>query len=54
MEQILNVKDKQKVHQYCSTNGLIRLQVEEPGQAEIITQIVNLQKFFRNIKIDAL
>ena len=54
MEQILNVKDKQKVHQYYSTNGLIRLQVEEPGQAEIIKQIVKLQNFFPDIKIDTL
>ena len=31
---------KQKVHQYYTINGLIRLRIEESGQAKIITHMV--------------
>ena len=48
------LRDKQKVHQYYTINGLIRLQIEESGQAKIITPMVDLLKLFPNIKIDSL
>ena len=34
------LRDKQKVHQYYTIDGLIRLQIEESGQAKIILLIV--------------
>ena len=37
------LRDKQKVHQYYPINGLIRLRMEEPGQAKIITHVVDLK-----------
>ena len=38
--------EKQKVHQYYTANGLIRLRIEESGQAKIITHMVDLQNLF--------
>ena len=38
--------EKQKVHQYYTVNGLIRLRIEESGQAKIITHMVDLQNLF--------
>ena len=48
------LKDKQKVHQYYTINGLICLQFEESGQAKIITHMVDLQNLFPDIKVDSL
>ena len=48
------LRDKQKVHQYYTINGLIRLRIEESGQAKIITHIVDLHNLSPNIKIDSL
>ena len=39
----IKLRDKQKVHQHCPINGLIRLRMEEPGQAKIITHMVDLK-----------
>ena len=36
------LRDKQKVHQYYTITGLIRLRIEESGQAKIITHMVDL------------
>ena len=46
-------RDKQKVHQYYTINGLIRLQIEESGQAKIITHMVDLPNLFPDIEIDS-
>ena len=46
-------RDKQKVHQYYAINGLIRLQIEESGQAKIITHMVDLRNLFPDIEIDS-
>ena len=46
-------RDKQKVHQYYTINGLIRLQIEEFGQAKIITHMVDLPNLFPDIEIDS-
>ena len=48
------LRDKQKVHQYYTKNGLIRLRIEESGQGKIITYMVDLQNLFPDIKIDSL
>ena len=48
------LRDKQKVHQYYTINGLIRLRIEESGQAKIITHIDDLQNLFPDIEIDSL
>ena len=48
------LRDKQKVHQYYTINGLIRLRIEESGQAKIITHTVDLHNLSPNIKIDSL
>ena len=45
---------KQKVHQCYTINGLIRLQIKDSGQAEIITHMVDLQNLFSDIEIDSL
>ena len=44
---------KQKVHQYYTINCLTRLQIEEFGQAKIITHIVDLQNLFPDININS-
>ena len=51
-----NVKnwDKQKVYQYYTINGLIRLRTEESGQAKTITHMADLQNLFPDIEIDNL
>ena len=36
------LRDKQKIDQYYTINGLTRLRIEESGQAKIITHIQNL------------
>ena len=36
------LRDKQKVYQHYTINGLIRLRIEESGQAKTITQMVDL------------
>ena len=46
--------DKQKLYQYYTINGLIRLRIEESGQAKTITHMVDLQNLFPNIDIDSL
>ena len=46
-------RDKQKVHQYYAINGLVRLQIEESGQAKIITYMVDLPNLFPDIEIDS-
>ena len=48
------LRDKQKVHQYYTINGLIRLRIEESSQAKIITHAVDLQNLFPDIEIDSL
>ena len=48
------LRDKQKVHQYYTINGLNRLRTEESGQAKIITHMVDLQNLFPDIEIDSL
>ena len=48
------LRDKQKVHQYYTVNGLICLRIEEFGQAKIITHMVDLQNLFPDIEIDSL
>ena len=48
------LRDKQKVHQYYAINGLIYLQIEESGQAKIITHMTDLQNLFPDIEIDSL
>ena len=47
------LRDKQKGHQYYTINGLIRLRIEESGQAKIITHMVDLQNLFPDIEIDS-
>ena len=37
------LRDKQKLHQYYTINGLIRLRIEESGQPKSITHMVVLQ-----------
>ena len=46
------LRDKQKVYQYYTINGLIRLRIEESGQAKTITHMVDLQNLFPDIEID--
>ena len=48
------LRDKQKVYQYYTINGLIRLPTEESGQAKTITHMVDLQNLFPDIEIDNL
>ena len=48
------LRDKQKVHQYYTINGLIRLRTEESGQAKVITHMVDLQNFEIDIEIESL
>ena len=48
------LRDKQKLHQYYAVNGLIRLRIEESGQAKIITHVVDLENLFSVIEIDSL
>ena len=45
---------KQKVYQYYTINGLIRLRTEEYGQAKTITHMVDLQNLFPGNEIDNL
>ena len=45
---------KQKVHQYYTINCLTRLQIEEFGQAKIITHMVDLQNLFPDLNINSL
>ena len=47
------LRDKQKVQQYYRINGLIRLRIEESGQAKIITHMVDLQNLFPDTEIDS-
>ena len=35
------LRDKQTLHQYYTTNGLICLRIEEHGQAKLITHMVD-------------
>ena len=48
------LRDKQKVYQCYAINGLIRLRIEESGQAKTITHMVDLQDLFPDIEIDSL
>ena len=48
------LRDKQKVYQYYTINGLIRLRTEESGQAKTITHMADLQNLFPDIEIDNL
>ena len=48
------LRDKQKVYQYYTINGLIRLRIEESVQAKTITHMVDLQDLFPDIEIDSL
>ena len=45
------LRGKQKVHQYYTINGLIRLRIEESGQAKMITHMVDLKSLFPDIEI---
>ena len=49
-----NLRDKQKIRQYYTVNGLIHLQIEESGPKKIITHMVDLQNLFPDIEIDSL
>ena len=49
-----SISIKQKVYQYYTINGLIRLRIEESSQAKTITQMVDLQNLFPDIDIDSL
>ena len=42
------------MHQYYTINGLIRLRIEESGQAKVITHMVDLHNLFQDIEIDSL
>ena len=46
-----NLRGKQKVYQYYTTNGLIRLRIEESGQAKTISHMADLQNLFPDIDI---
>ena len=48
------LRDKQKVHQYCTINGLVRLRIKESGQAKIITHMTDIQNLSPDIEIDSL
>ena len=48
------LRDKQKVYQYYTINGSIRLRTEESGQAKTVTHMVDLQNLFLDIEIDNL
>ena len=48
------LRDKQRVHQYYTINGLICLRIEESDQAKIITHMVDLQNLLPDIEIDSL
>ena len=48
------LRDKQKVYQYYTINGLIRLLIEESGQTKTITHMVDLQNLSPDIDIDSL
>ena len=48
------LRDKQKLYQYYTINGLIRLRNEESGQAKTVTHMVDLQNLFPYIEIDSL
>ena len=48
------LRDKQKVHQYYTINGLIRLRIEQSSQAKIINHMVDLQNLFPDIDISSL
>ena len=48
------LRDKQKVHQYYTINGLICLRMEESGQAKIDTHMFDLQNLFSDIEIHSL
>ena len=48
------LRDKQKVHHYYTIIVIIRLRIEEPGQAKTITHMVDLQNLFPDIEIDSL
>ena len=48
------LRDKQKVHQYYTINGLIYLRTKESGQAKIITHMIDLESLFPDIEIDSL
>ena len=39
------LKDRLKVHQYYKINGLIRLRIDESGQAKIITHMWSVARF---------
>ena len=53
-EKCKNIRDKQKVHQYYTINGLICLRIEVSVQAKLINHLVDLQNLFPNIEIDSL
>ena len=47
------LREKQKVYQYYTINGLIRLRIQESGPAKTITHMVDLQNLFPDIDIDS-
>ena len=48
------LRDKWKVYQYYTINGLIRLRIEKSGQAKTISYMVDLQSLFPDIDINGL
>ena len=47
------LREKLKVYQYYTINGLIRLRIQESGPAKTITHMVDLQNLFPDIDIDS-
>ena len=47
------LRKKQKVYQYYTINGLIRLRIQESGTTKTITHMIYLQNLFPDIDIDS-
>ena len=48
------LSDIQKIHQFYTIGGLIRVTLEETSPSKIITHVVNLKKLFPDIDIENL
>ena len=48
------LRGKQKVDQYYTINDLVRLRIEESGQAKIITHMVDLHNLFNPFMTEAV
>ena len=44
----------QKIHQFYTISGLIRVKLEETGPSKIITQLVGLKELFPDIDVEDL